>query len=84
MKIDGIEVNVDISMKNCECRDCYFKNITEIEKQNEHELIAPVWMLMQRVFLCEFCGNKRCPHATNHLNECINSNAVGQKGSAYE
>lgn len=36
---------------------------------------------MQRMFLCETCGNKRCPHASNHIHACTNSNEPGQKGS---
>lgn len=34
--------------------------------------------------VCDTCGNKRCPHATNHDLACTNSNEPGQKGSAYE
>jgi len=34
--------------------------------------------------VCEKCGNKRCPHATNHELNCTNSNAPGQKGSVFE
>lgn len=37
-----------------------------------------------RFIVCEICGNKRCPHANNHDNECTGSNETGQKGSAYE
>ena len=37
-----------------------------------------------RMILCEHCGNKRCPHATDHRNECTRSNEPGQPGSAYE
>lgn len=36
------------------------------------------------MILCQICGNKRCPHATDHNNPCTNSNAPGQKGSSYE
>lgn len=32
---------------------------------------------------CSKCGNKRCPHATWHGNECSGSNAPGQDGSDY-
>jgi hypothetical protein len=39
---------------------------------------------MGRMFLCAKCGNKRCPHAKDHRNECTNSNEPGQKGSLYE
>jgi hypothetical protein len=37
------------------------------------------WMVV-----CRICGNKRCPHATNHENECTNSNETGQEGSVYK
>lgn len=36
-----------------------------------------------RMFLCETCGNKRCPHAADHRNTCTNSNEPGQPGSSY-
>lgn len=36
-----------------------------------------------RMVLCATCGNKRCPHATDHANPCSGSNRVGQVGSAY-
>jgi len=36
------------------------------------------------MILCSECGNKRCPKATNHRNECTNSNEPGQKGSSYQ
>jgi hypothetical protein len=41
-------------------------------------------MKFGRYFLCESCGNKRCPHAADHRNACTGSNAPGQKGSLYE
>lgn len=37
-----------------------------------------------RMIVCSICGNKRCPHATNHINECTGSNEPGQKGSSWE
>ena len=39
---------------------------------------------LSRMFLCATCGNKRCPHATDHRLECSGSNEPGQKGSNYE
>nr|WP_083434636.1 hypothetical protein [Sphingomonas sp. Y57] len=38
---------------------------------------------LHRMFLCEICGNKRCPHATDHRFACTNSNEPGQAGSRY-
>jgi hypothetical protein len=34
--------------------------------------------------VCDICGHKRCPHATNHELECTGSNESGQKGSLWE
>ena len=36
------------------------------------------WMVV-----CDTCGNKRCPHATDHNFACTNSNEPGQTGSMY-
>ena len=36
-----------------------------------------------RMIVCELCGNKRCPHATDHNLACTNSNDPGQPGSRY-
>lgn len=34
------------------------------------------WMI-----LCPTCGNKRCPHAANHVFVCTGSNELGQVGT---
>lgn len=43
----------------------------------------PITMDDMRMVLCPDCGNKRCPKATNHNNECTNSNEPNQEGSIY-
>ena len=35
------------------------------------------------MILCPQCGNKRCPHSTDHNLACTNSNEPGQPGSRY-
>ncbi len=40
-------------------------------------------MWMDRMICCRVCGNKRCPKATYHGNECNGSNEPGQPGSIY-
>jgi hypothetical protein len=35
-------------------------------------------------YACEKCGNKRCPHHSDHTLECTNSNKSGQPGSVYQ
>src|SRR5690349_8818694 len=37
----------------------------------------------QGMIVCSECGNKRCPHATDHRIECSGSNEPGQRGSIY-
>lgn len=44
----------------------------------------PITMTDMRMVLCALCGNKRCPHATNHVYACTGSNEVGQVGSSWE
>lgn len=36
------------------------------------------WMVV-----CDTCGNKRCPHATDHRHACTHSNDPGQPGSVF-
>lgn len=39
--------------------------------------------VMTRMIVCPECGNKRCPHSTDHTLPCTNSNDPGQPGSRY-
>lgn len=43
----------------------------------------PITMDDMRMVLCPTCGNKRCPHANDHNNDCTDSNEPGQPGSSY-
>ncbi|WP_208457235.1 hypothetical protein [Burkholderia gladioli] len=47
------------------------------------ETCRPITLADMRMVLCPTCGNKRCPHATDHRNECTGSNEPGQPGSSY-
>lgn len=38
---------------------------------------------MRMMVLCPTCGNKRCPHASDHDFACTHSNESGQPGSVY-
>ncbi len=38
---------------------------------------------MGKMILCPECGNKRCPHATDHRLKCSGSNEPDQAGSIY-
>ena len=47
------------------------------------EACRPITIDDMRMVLCPTCGNKRCPKANDHRNECTGSNEPGQPGSAY-
>lgn len=38
---------------------------------------------MTTMITCATCGNKRCPHGTDHRHACTNSNEPNQPGSRY-
>lgn len=59
----------------CYCRRC-------INERGDTEMGIPLTSC--RMILCPVCGNKRCPHANDHRNDCTHSNEQGQAGSAYE
>ena len=44
------------------------------------EECRPVMNYQMRV--CEYCRNKRCPHAKSHRHDCTDSNEPNQIGSA--
>lgn len=58
----------------CQCRQC-------LRDRNETAAGFPVEMT--RMIVCQKCGNKRCPHATDHRYACSDSNEPGQAGSRY-
>lgn len=58
----------------CRCHKC-----TEALEKD-----APEKLFGRMMILCSRCGNKRCPHATDHELACSGSNDPGQKGSVYE
>lgn len=67
----------------CGCRKCHSERVrAEIAADPQRE--RHIFMASQRFIVCETCGNKRCPHATDHNLACTGSNEPGQKGSAYE
>jgi hypothetical protein len=66
----------------CPCWRCTKERVDAGDDRGGEMLGIP--LALNRMFLCETCGNKRCPHATDHRLACTNSNAPGQPGSRYE
>jgi hypothetical protein len=69
---------VTAPLSQCQCIQC----LRDRDERNPGIPTLP--METARMTLCANCGNKRCPRATNHRNECTNSNKPGQHGSIYE
>jgi len=57
---------------NCFCYNC-----------NENKIENGFPFVLSRMIICPTCGNKRCPKATDHNNQCTGSNDPGQPGSRY-
>ena len=58
-------------MSKCICHSCIKKH----NIKDEHGMPLDI----TRMICCPKCGNKRCPKATNHRNDCTNSNETNQK-----
>ena len=65
----------------CGCVRCVDERAAE--KRAAGASFAETLGSLGRFIICETCGNKRCPHATFHGNDCTGSNEVGQPGSRY-
>lgn len=61
----------------CQCEKCF--NARRVLKRGTEPLFFD-----SRMILCAICGNKRCPHATDHELACTDSNEPGQAGSSYQ
>jgi len=62
---------------------CYRCTKAAVEAEPREDGFGGQDLRMMGMFLCETCGNKRCPHAADHRLACTNSNAPGQHGSLY-
>lgn len=81
MKLDG-----SLPKDLCNCYDCVAAYCKEFPVEDAIDFRT------MRMFVCEFCGNKRCPHSQWHGFKCSGSNDTDQvpvvagiilKGSAY-
>ncbi len=57
--------------------DCRVCEIEEERSRPDDEYVGSF------MIVCPECGNKRCPKATWHVQECSHSNDSGQQGSVY-
>lgn len=62
----------------CHCYNC---NKDRPRADDDDKFRIP--FVLTRMIVCPTCGNKRCPHATDHRLDCTNSNEPGQPGSRY-
>ena len=66
----------------CGCLSCQRQRAEKFTSEDLMLAINGMGDLYFR-YACEICGNKRCPHHTNHELACTNSNEPNQKGSVY-
>ena len=69
---------------HCECHACISAHCEANPAPPKDLMFGCVDMRLVRYFLCETCGNKRCPRAADHRLACTGSNDPGQLGSLYE
>ena len=69
------EKHMNFAPEQCECHRC-------IEEKGLK--VGPLPLSSVKMILCPTCGNKRCPKANDHRNECSGSNEPGQPGGAYK
>lgn len=62
---------------DCICHKCIEDN--DIRAPHMPQFLLSSCMMI----LCPICGNKRCPHASDHNLKCTGSNDSGQSGSIY-
>ena len=62
--------------ETCGCIRCRSERTSKIP-------LSQTWLIPLR-YACEKCGNKRCPHHSDHNLECTASNEPGQPGSVYQ
>jgi hypothetical protein len=63
-------------MSQCCCRKCL--------RARDARDSAGLPIEATQMIVCRECGNKRCPHASDHNLTCTWSNEPGQPGSIYE
>jgi hypothetical protein len=66
-------------VSDCSCYHCSKERFATLPSEAFFSLANPD----MRMVTCAICGNKRCPHATDHRLACTNSNEPGQPGSNY-
>lgn len=59
----------------CRCRQC-------LRDRGEGMVVNGRWLPAEltELTLCQVCGDKRCPRAEDHRNECAGSNESGHSG----
>jgi hypothetical protein len=67
---DAIFGKNKVAEQDCACYNCMKA------KDPDH--------VLTHMIVCGTCGNKRCPHATDHTLTCTGSNEPGQYGSRYQ
>ena len=71
--------NTSAILPTCSCVMCQDARLET--KEYPHNFRGPLDPYFR--YGCDLCGNKRCPHHTDHRLTCKRSNEPGQAGSVY-
>lgn len=77
----GVGGSAHGNRKETPCAHTCHRCIKEFGLTNE---LTGFSLASSKMILCPECGNKRCPHASDHRLACTGSNKPGQRGSVYE
>ena len=66
----------------CDCHRC-MKDVRVAVDMGGGHIARSIAYAATRMILCSICGNKRCPHASDHELPCTDCNDPGQPGSVY-
>lgn len=72
-------MTINAKQLDCECHRCIRDK--RIGHSGEWGFLP---LSFTKMILCQTCGNKRCPHASDHALKCTGSNDPGQHGSVYQ
>lgn len=68
---------------DCVCHRCIKENDIRGSTDPDDVFMHALPLSATRMIVCDKCGNKRCPRASDHSLPCTSSDDSGQYGSVY-
>ena len=68
LDLDGTKAK--LTREDCRCATCEKVRFALGVPQQSFGLLAGELVYQRIMIVCQKCGDKRCPHATNHIFSC--------------